>query len=71
MKTKIRIGEYILNYRKHHRLTQGEFGKLLGVTPQAVSKWERELCYPDVFLLPTISDLIGVSVDEMLGKQDV
>ena len=71
MKTKIRIGECILNYRKRHRLTQGDFGKLLGVSPQAVSKWERELCYPDVFLLPAISDLIGVSIDEMLGKQDV
>lgn len=66
MKNKIRIGECILNYRRKHRLTQGEFGKLLGVSPQAVSKWERELCYPDIFLLPVISDLIGISIDEMV-----
>ena len=65
---KIRIAEYILKYRKEHRLSQGEFGKLLGVCAFAVSKWERELCYPDIFLLPAISDLIGVSIDEMLGK---
>lgn len=66
MKNKIRIGECILNYRRKHRLTQGEFGKLLGVSPQAVSKWERKICYPDIFLLPIISDLIGISIDEMV-----
>ena len=71
MKNKIRIGECILNYRKQHGLTQGEFGKLLGVTTQAVSKWERELCYPDIFLLPDISNLIGVSIDEMLKQEDI
>ena len=68
MKNKIRIGEFILKYRKEHRLTQGEFGELLGVSSQAVSKWEREICYPDIFLLPVISDLLGISIDEMMGK---
>ena len=63
MKNKIRIGEC---YRRKHRLTQGEFGKLLGVSPQAVSKWERKICHPDIFLLPVISDLIGISIDEMV-----
>ena len=66
MKNKIRISECILNYRKQHGLTQSEFGKLLGVTTQAVSKWEREICYPDIFLLPDISDLIGISIDTIL-----
>ena len=69
MKNRIRIGEYILNYRKQNGLTQGEFGELLGVSTQAVSKWERELCYPDIFLIPDISDLIGVSIDEMMGRK--
>ena len=67
---KIRIGEYILKYRKDHRLSQGEFGKLLGVSAFAVSKWERQICYPDIVLLPKISKIIGLSVDEMLGKED-
>ena len=66
MRNKIRIGECILNYRKKHGFTQGEFGERLGVSPQAVSKWERELCYPDIFLLPAISDLLGISIDEMV-----
>ena len=71
MKNKIHIGECILNYRREHGLTQGEFGELLGVSTQAVSKWERELCYPDIFLLPDISNLIGVSIDEMMKQEDI
>ena len=71
MKNKIHIGECILNYRREHGLTQGEFGELLGVSTQAVSKWERELCYPDIFLLPDISNLIGISIDEMLKQEDI
>lgn len=63
----IRIGECIRRYRKEHKLSQGEFGELLGVSAFAVSKWERELCYPDIFLLPDISSLIGVSIDHMMG----
>ena len=68
MKNNIRIGECILNYRKERGISQGEFGELLGVSAFAVSKWERELCYPDIFLLPDISDLIGISIDEMMGN---
>ena len=65
---KIRIGECIMNYRKERGLTQGEFGLLLGVSAFAVSKWERELCYPDIFLLPRLSEILGISVDDMLGN---
>lgn len=68
MKNNIRISECILNYRKERGISQGEFGELLGVSAFAVSKWERELCYPDIFLLPDISDLIGISIDEMMGN---
>ena len=68
MKNKICIGECIKKYRKKRGLTQGEVGELLGVSAQAISKWERELGYPDIFLLADISNLIGVSIDELLGK---
>ena len=70
MKNKIRIGELILKYRKEHHLTQGEFGELLGVSAFAVSKWERELCYPDIFLLADISNLLGISTDVLLGNDN-
>ena len=66
---KIRIGEYILKYRKEHNLSQGEFGKHLGVSAFAVSKWERQICYPDIFLLSDLSDLLGISIDKLLGKE--
>jgi len=69
MKNKIRIAELIVKYRKERGLSQGEFGEMLGVSAFAVSKWERELCYPDIFLLPDISDLLGISIDEMMGKK--
>lgn len=67
-KNKIRISEYIIVYRKTHRLSQSALGERLGVSGYAVSKWERELCYPDIFLLPALSELLGVSIDELLGK---
>lgn len=68
MMGKIRIGESILNYRKAHGMSQGEFGALLGVSAFAVSKWEREVCYPDIFLLADLSEILEISIDEMMGK---
>ncbi len=66
---KILINKYILSYRKENKLTQGEFGALIGVSAFAVSKWEREICYPDLFLLPKLSEILGISIDQMLGKR--
>ena len=68
MMNKIRIAECILHYRKEHGLSQGEFGALLGVSGVAVSKWEREVCYPDIFLLARLSEILDISIDEMMGK---
>ena len=66
---KICIGEYILKYRKEHNLSQGEFGKLLGVSAFAVSKWERGYAYPDLPLLVPIAELFSVSIDELFGYE--
>ncbi len=63
----LHISTAIRAYRREHSLSQTQFGDLLGVTPQAVSKWEREICYPDITLLPALSKLLGVSVDQLLG----
>jgi len=59
-----RIGQL----RKQKGLTQEQLASRLGVTSQAVSKWENELSCPDVALLPVISDLFGISVDELFGR---
>ena len=61
---RLRIAPMILAYRKQRRMSQGEFGDLLGVSAQAVSKWEREICYPDVILLPDLARLLGVAVGD-------
>ena len=59
---KVVISERIKNYRHEKRITQEEFGELMGVSPQAVSKWERYECYPDITVLPDLADVLSCSV---------
>ena len=59
------IGKNIAVYRKNKGLTQGELGDILGVTNQAVSKWESEASMPDVMLLPEIAGALGVTVEDL------
>ena len=66
------LGTRISQYRKQRNFTQSEFAELLGVTPQAVSKWENDISCPDITLLPDIADIFGITVDELLtGKVKV
>ena len=58
------VSEKIKEYRKENHLTQEEFGKLLGVSAQAISKWERKECYPDITFLPDIASLLCCSINE-------
>ena len=64
----LRISASIRAYRREHSLNQTAFGELFGVTPQAVSKWERELSCPDIILLPSLAKVLGVSVGYLLGE---
>jgi transcriptional regulator with XRE-family HTH domain len=67
----VNISEFIINIRKNHGLTQKELGDELGVTSQAVSKWERGENFPDTELLVIISEKYDVSIDDLLrGKQN-
>lgn len=61
------IGEIIKCKRKKRKLTQGELAALLNVTPQAVSRWEMGVSYPDIAMIPLISKTLYVSADELLG----
>ena len=58
------ISEKIKEYRKENHLTQEELGMLLGVSAQAISKWERKECYPDITSLPDIASLLCCSVND-------
>ena len=67
MNDKLRISQNIKEFRARKNLSQKELGRLVGVSAQAVSKWEREIAYPDIFTLPSLARLLGVSVDELLN----
>ena len=68
---KLAIGENIRNFRKKNDLTQEELADRLGVTYQSVSRWENGTTYPDLELLPAISELLSVTVDELLGMPQI
>ncbi len=63
------FGQRFARLRKNRGLTQEELGTKLGLSGQAVSKWENDLSMPDVSLLVQLSELLGVSLDELLGKE--
>ncbi len=65
--TTIKINEQIAFLRKQKGLTQEELANMLGVTNQAVSKWESAQCCPDVQLLPNLAKIFDVSIDELIG----
>ena len=61
------LGKRIIKHRKGLGLTQDKLAEALGVTAQAVSKWENDLSCPDITLLPKLSALFGITTDELLG----
>lgn len=65
------IGKRISENRKAKNIKQDELAEMLLVSPQAVSKWENDLSCPDISLLPKLSEILGISVDELLsGKKE-
>ena len=61
------LGERIAALRHEKKLKQDELAEKLGVSPQAVSKWENDQSCPDISLLPLLAEILGVSVDELLS----
>lgn len=60
------IGTRIAEARKRKGLTQDQLAEAMGVSPQAVSKWENDISCPDITLLPQLADYFGISVDDLL-----
>ncbi|MDR0862707.1 MAG: helix-turn-helix domain-containing protein [Oscillospiraceae bacterium] len=61
------FGDKMRALRKKRDLTQEQLAEYLGVTFQAVSKWETGAAYPDILLIPVIANFYGVTTDELLG----
>ena len=64
------IGHQIKTLRQRRGITQEALAKHLGVTAQAVSKWERGAATPDIGMLPDISAYFGVTIDELFALSD-
>ena len=64
------IGSNITKYRKEKGFTQAELGEKLGVSNQAVSKWESDSTLPDVMLLPDLAGVLGVSIYDLYGLSE-
>lgn len=64
------IGNQIKSLRTRRGVTQEALALHLGVTPQAVSKWERGVATPDISILPDISAYFGVTIDELFALSD-
>ena len=60
------LGMMIASLRKEHGMTQLELAEKMHVTDKAVSKWERDLCCPDINSLPKLAEIFGLSVDELM-----
>lgn len=63
------LGQRLARLRKEKAYTQNDIADKLGVTAQAVSKWENDQASPDVDLLIKLSDMYEISLDELLGKE--
>ena len=64
------LGKNIAEFRRNKGFTQEELGTRLGVTNQAVSKWENETSMPDILMLPSIADALGVTLNALYGIEE-
>lgn len=69
IKMKLKIGNVIRDRRRTGDMTQEQLAERLGVSPQAVSRWEIGTAYPDLELLPVLAGMFGVTLEELLGDR--
>ena len=68
---KLSIGENIKSLRRQKDITQEQLSEMLGVSCQSVSRWESGVCYPDMELLPQLAKIFEITVDKLLGVDDI
>lgn len=64
------FGSMIAKLRKEKGMTQLELAEKMGVTDKAVSKWERDLSFPDVNTIPKLAEMFNVTTDELLQVKE-
>ena len=64
------LGKRIAYHRKRLGLTQDALAEKLGITAQAVSKWENDLSCPDIAIIPQLAAIFGITTDALLGRQE-
>ena len=65
------LGKRIMQHRKRCGLTQDQLAEKLGITAQAVSKWENDQSCPDITMLPMLAELFGTTTDALLGHAPI
>ena len=68
---QIKIGRFIAECRKKSNLTQMQLAEKLGITDKAVSKWERGVAMPDTSIMLELSEILGISVNELLSGEKI
>lgn len=63
------LGKRIVRHRKELGMTQDKLAEQLGITAQAVSKWENDQACPDITMLPKLAELFGTTTDSLLGME--
>ncbi len=66
-----KIGRFIAKRRKQKELTQAQLAEMLGISTNDVSKWERGLCLMDMSLLKPLSEILDVTVNDILSGEIV
>ena len=65
------LAENLKKFRAEKGLTQEDIANYLNITPQSVSKWEREETYPDITFLPALANILDVSLDQLLSMDHI
>ena len=68
---ELKIGDKLKILRQSRALTQEAVAAHIGISYQAISKWERGDGYPDITMLPALANYFGVSVDELIGMDEI
>ena len=66
-----KIGKFILECRKKHKLTQSELAEKLGVTDKSVSNWENGRNMPDLSLFKPLCDILEISINDLISGEKV